>query len=192
MAFCPNFHGLYQKYVEFFQYSSLCASRTEQDSNKVAQSVQALARDSFLVSLAAGLVELLTAAVIENWRGKKQDQTGLLSLPPFCYKTFFCSSRMLPGTRITPPSRRSYFYPRIHFLHLFFNSQLCLHAIFFSFLVLWLLYFTRYKPKGYLNYFASTIILPQRYCLIGHFTSAEFFRSNLHTMNITHTFFSVL
>jgi len=35
--------------------------------------MQALARDSFLVSLAAVLMELLTATVVENCRGKKQD-----------------------------------------------------------------------------------------------------------------------
>lgn len=66
MAFCLSFHGLYQKYVESFQQASLCASRREQDSNKVVRLIQALARDSFLVSLAAVLFELLTAAVVEN------------------------------------------------------------------------------------------------------------------------------
>ena len=48
----------------------MCASRREQDSNKIVQLMQALARDSFLVSLAAVLIELLTAAVVENGREK--------------------------------------------------------------------------------------------------------------------------
>lgn len=39
-------------------------------------------------SLAAVLAELLTAAAVQNWRGKKQDYTGLLSLPLFCNKAF--------------------------------------------------------------------------------------------------------
>lgn len=48
MAFCVNFHGSYQKYVEFLQQASLCASRWEQDSIKPL--MQALARDSLSIT----------------------------------------------------------------------------------------------------------------------------------------------
>lgn len=50
---------------------SLCASRREQVPNKTVQLMPALAKTSFLVSLAAVLLKLLTEAAVEHWRQKK-------------------------------------------------------------------------------------------------------------------------